>query len=273
MGKVKSLEEAVKLLNDGDTLSLSGNVLHRAPMAFVRQVIREGKKNLKIAKTAGAHDIDLLAATNSIDTVDAGFVSYESKYGLAQHYRKGVQEGRIKANEHACYTVVSALRGAVINAPFMPVYGLQESDLIKENDYFARVADPFTGEEVTVVQTIRPDLAVIHVQECDERGNAVIWGPNYEDVLLAKAAQKVIITTEKIVDFELETPKQIDIPGFLVDAVVHAPNGASPTSCYGLYDVDHEALDQFFALADSKQIDAFVANYADQDLALEGSKK
>uniref|UniRef100_UPI000B2E1CC3 CoA-transferase n=1 Tax=Clostridium sp. NkU-1 TaxID=1095009 RepID=UPI000B2E1CC3 len=73
------------------------------------------------------------------------------------------------------------------------------SDLIDANDYFIRIEDPFTKEPVTVVKAIRPDVAVIHVQEADEEGNARITGPLFEDVLFSRAAKRVFLTAENIV--------------------------------------------------------------------------
>ncbi|NKE04749.1 CoA transferase subunit A [Bacillus selenatarsenatis] len=262
-----SLAEAAAYVNNGDTVAFGGNVLHRAPMAFVREIARQGKKGLKIVKTAGAHDIDLLCATGSVATVDAGFVSYETKFGLASHYRKAVQEGIVKGNEHACYTVICALRGAQMNVPFMPVKGLVAGELLEKNDYFMVVEDPFSGNPVTLVKTIVPDVAVIHVQECDAHGNARIYGPKFEDVLISRAAKKVIITTEQIVpDSKMKlNAEYVDIPSFLVSAVVHAPKGASPTSCYKKYDIDEKSLVSFIGMKTKEEIQGYLSSYTSKD--------
>lgn len=267
MDKRMSLKEAADIVEDGQTVALGGNVLHRSPMAFVRELARQQKQKLKLVKTAGAHDIDLLCAVGAVESVDAGFISYETKYGLAPHYRKAVQTGVVKANEHACYTVISALRGASMNVPFMPVSGLKAGDLIERNDYFLVVEDPFSGEAVTLVKTIVPDIAVIHVHECDRNGNAIIYGPKYEDVLMSRAAKKVIITTEQIVS-ESKTKsnkERIDIPGFLVEAIVHTPNGASPGSCYKKYEVDDPSLVAFLKMESNDDIEAYVKRYEAKD--------
>jgi len=44
MSKVMKLEEGVNLIEDGMTIAIGGNVLHRAPMAFLREIVRQGKK-------------------------------------------------------------------------------------------------------------------------------------------------------------------------------------------------------------------------------------
>lgn len=269
MNKVISLKEAAAHIKDGDTLAIGGNVLHRTPMAFVREIARQEKRGLKIVKTAGAHDIDLLCALEMVSTVDAGFVSYETKFGLASHYRKAVQDGRVKGNEHACYTVICALRGAQMNVPFMPVKGLVAGELLEKNDYFMVVEDPFSGTPVTLVKTIVPDVAVIHVQECDIQGNARIYGPKFEDILISRAAKKVIITAEQIVPSSKMklSAEYVDIPSFLVEAVVHAPKGASPASCYRKYDIEEKTLESFISMKTKEEIKGYLSSYKNRDHA------
>ena len=88
---------------------------------------------------------------------------------------------------------------------------------------------------------------VITVQEADDLGNAVIHGPKFEDALISRAASKVIVTAEKIVPRSKirMRPDQVDIPGFLVSAVVHAPRGAAPCSVEKAYDADTKAIERF----------------------------
>ncbi|MFT4105746.1 MAG: CoA-transferase [Lacrimispora sp.] len=260
MSKVMSLQEAAARIHDGDILGLGGNVLHRAPMAMVRELVRQNKRNLKLVKTAGAMDVDMLCFGGCVSSVDAGFISYESEYSLAGHYRRAVEGGSVKGNEHACYTVISALRAASYGVGFMPVKGMVISDLIDANDYFMRVEDPFTREPVTVVKAIRPDVAVIHVQEADEEGNARITGPLFEDVLFSRAARRVIVTAENIVRESAFTAglQKADIPHFLVEAVVRVSKGASPCSCPGSYDIDRRDLKKFKELKDLEGLRAYL---------------
>ncbi|MGI6732801.1 MAG: CoA transferase subunit A [Anaerovoracaceae bacterium] len=264
MSKIMKLEEGVRLIEDGMTIAIGGNVLHRAPMAFLREIVRQGKKGLRIVKTAGGHDVDLLCAGGCVSVVDAGFISYETAYGLAPHYRKAVQDGLIKANEHACYTVMSALRAAKAGVSFMPVKGLVNSDLIKVNDYFKVISDPFTGEDITVVRSIEPDVAIIHVQECDENGNGIIRGPVYDDELITLSSKRVIVTAEKIINRSYMTlrPGEVTIPGFLVCAVIPVRKGASPCSCPTLYDIDKNVLTSFLSGAE-KDKEKTLADYLD----------
>lgn len=260
MNKIMSTFDAISLINDGDTVGIGGNVLHRAPLSLVREIVRQNKKNLKIVKTAGAMDVDLLCFAECVQSVDAGFISYENEFGLSNHYRKAVQNGMVKGNEHACFTVMSALRAAASGIPFMPVKGIKNSQLMTECDYFALVSDPFSNEEIGVVKAISPDIAILHVHEADEIGNAKILGPKFDDVLLAKASKKVIISAERIVpqnSFKFGS-SGANIPHFMVDAVVHIPKGAFPCSCSKLYDIDRKNIEAFKKLNDRLGLSEYI---------------
>ena len=249
--KRRSLAEVIATVPDGSCLALGGNTLHRAPAAAVHELIRQRKRGLELVKTAGAYDVDLLCGVGCATAVSAGFVGYETVLGLAPMYRRAVESGTVEAREHACYTIIAGLRAANQGVPFMPLNGLQGSDLVSLRG-FASVRDPYTGRDVVVVPAIVPDVALIHVQEADVDGNARIWGSVFEDTLMARAARRVIVTAERIVDrAELTAePERTSIPGFLVEAVVEAPRGAWPTSCAGLYEYDAGVLEQLLAVAD-----------------------
>lgn len=248
MSKIISLEKSVNLINDGDTIAFGGNVLHRSPNRVAKEIVIQNKKNLHLIKTAVAYEADLLSAGGAIDKVTAGFVGYETEFGLCRFYRKAVESGKIQVDENACYTVIAALRASSYGVPFLPVRGLEGSDLI-DTIGFKRVKDPYSEEEVFAIECIRPDVAYIHVQEADRFGNAKIIGPKYEDVLVAKSAKKVIITCEKLVDDQIfvNNSELVDISSVLVDHVVELPNGAKPGSCPEYYDIDREEINTFLS--------------------------
>jgi glutaconate CoA-transferase subunit A len=234
-----SLEEAIGSVPDGARLALGGNTLHRGPGAAVHELVRQGKRELEIVKTAGAYDVDLLCGMGCAASVAVGFVGFETVFGMAPSYRRAVESGQVEAKEHACYTVISGLRAAIQGVPFMPIAGLTGSDVPGVRD-FRVVIDPYTGQSVIAIPALVPDVAIVHVHEADAQGNARITGTRFEDVLMVQAARRVILTAERIVDgasFEV-APETVAIAGFMVDAVVDAPGGAWPFSCAGLYDYD-----------------------------------
>lgn len=258
--KQRTIADAVTLLDGEVTIAFGGNSLHRVPHTFVRALALENDLSFHLVKTAGAYDIDLLCLTGRVRSVSAGFVGYETEFGLARHYRKAVESGATEAREHACYTVITALRAAAYGVSFLPVRGLDGSDLPTARGY-TWIDDPYgNGPPSVAIPAIRPDLAVIHVQYADEYGNGVIIGPKNEDLLMARAARHVVLTTERIVPTdELPVPlDHIDIPSVLVDAVVLTPRGAWPGSCAGEYDIDHDGVQALIDLSDGEHLSQYI---------------
>ena len=248
LDKRTSLADAIETVPDGARVALGGNTLHRGPGAAVHELVRQGKRGLEVVKTAGAYDVDLLCGTGCAAAVAVGFVGFETVFGMAPSYRRAVERGEVEAKEHACYTVIAGLRAAIQGVPFMPVAGMTGSDVPVARG-FRTLADPYGEGEVVVVPPLTPDVAIVHVHEADAQGNARIVGTRFEDVLMVQAARRAILTAERIVDgaeFEA-SPESVAIPGFMVDAVVEAPNGAWPFSCAGLYDYDAAYLAEYVA--------------------------
>lgn len=243
MSKQTSIQEAVGTIDNGALLALGGNALHRSPIAFVFELIRQGKKDLSLIKTAGALDVDSLALAKSIRSVHAGYIGFEM-FGLAPNYRKGVQKEEITVHEHACASVIAALRASIYGVPFQPIHGFQGSSLPELTGLIKWITCPFTNEKTAVVEALRPDVAVIHTNIADEQGNAYIDGAVFEDLIMAKAARRVIITAEKIIDSATWTV-QPQIPGFLVEQVALAEKGAAPGSCSPLYSIDEKEIHRY----------------------------
>jgi len=249
MSKVISLKESIDLIKDGDTIAFGSNVLHRSPNRIAKEIVLRNKKDLHLVKTDVDYEVDLLSASRSINRVTAGFVGYETEFGLCRFYRQAVESGSVKVDENACYTVIMSLRAASFGVPFLPVRGLVGSDLI-EDVGFRLVKDPYSGQELIAVKSIKPDIAFIHVQEADEDGNARIIGPKYEDSIIARSAKKVIVSCERLVkgDNFTKNPELVDISSVLVDHVVELPKGAKPGSCPGYYSIDKEEISEFQSL-------------------------
>ena len=238
--KVCSIEEAADLISNGMVIALSGEVLHRIPMDFVRELIRQGKRQLTVVKTVSGLDVDMLAGSGCLSNAIFGAVTLEPAYGLARNFRRAVEKCRVNAIEHTCYTVIMSLRAAAYGIPFIPI-GRINSDITKIIDV-REVIDPYSREKVQVVRALKPEYAIIHAHIADNRGNAVIEGiPPYYEKLISEASSNVIITTEKLVD-KIGDQFKVTIPYFRVNVVVKSPFGAHPASMHPLYQVDEEHL-------------------------------
>ncbi len=243
MNKQLPLQQAARLIQDGQVITIGGTLCQRVPAAFVREMARQGLRDLELVKPSPGFDIDLLAAAGAVRRIRSGIVSLEEPFGMAPNFRRAVEEGRLEAIENACPTVMASLQAAAFGVPFQPVAGLDGSD-IPQASSFGKVIDPFTGRQVYVVPAIQPDWAIIHVNEADVRGNARIYGTPVWDRLMSRAAKRCILTAEKILPTEhfVAQPELTVIPELFVEAVVLAPGGAWPTSSYPDYDVDETAI-------------------------------
>src|SRR5690349_18845548 len=119
--KRTSLADAIAAIPDGAVVALGGITLHRGPSAAVHEIVRQGKRGLEIVKTAGAYDVDLLCGAGCARAVSAGFIGFETPFGMAPSYRRAVEQGRVEANEHSCYSVIAGMRAAIQGVPFMPI--------------------------------------------------------------------------------------------------------------------------------------------------------
>ena len=245
--KLLSLSDAVSLVENGQVLALGGNSFSRIPSSFVRELARQKKRNLSLVKTAGGYDIDLLCFSEVVSEVTVGYVGFENIFGLCPSFRRSVESGIVKVQEHACATVIAGLRASSYGIPSQPIAGLQGSDVPKMTG-FDKISDPYTGEEIFMIPSITPDWAIIHVPYSDKFGNARIEGGVFEDILMTRASKQVILTTEKIKEtsFFQENPMKTKIPSFLVRAVVQVEKGAFPMSCYPFYDYDEEVIKKYF---------------------------
>ena len=245
--KVTPLAELAALVPDGASVALGGSFLHRGPFAFVRELIRQRRSGLEIVKQSPGYDIDILCRAGSVTRVRAGIVAMEGHLGLAPAYRRAVERREIELEEHACMTLTAGLRAAAYGVPFQPVGGVHGSDLPALNRW-ASVPDPYgSGEHVWVIPAIRPDIAVIHVNEANEQGDARVYGTSHWDRILSRAAGRVFVVAEALVpaaSFQ-ERPELTLIPGFMVEAVAVVPQGAWPGSCWPLYEVDYPAVETY----------------------------
>lgn len=243
INKQVTLGHAVRLIKAGQVVAIGGTLCQRVPAAFVREMARQGLRDLELVKPSPGYDIDLLAAARCVRRVRSGIVSLEQPFGMAPNFRRAVEEGHLEVIENACPTVMASLQAAAFGVPFQPVAGLENSDIPRSSG-FAKIPDPFTGREVFVVPAIQPDWAIIHVHEADARGNARIYGSPVWDRLMSRAAKRCILTAEKILPTEyfVAQPELTVIPELFVEAVVLARGGAWPTSMHPDYDLDEPAV-------------------------------
>jgi len=245
--KQVSLSELAARIPDGASVALGGSFLHRGPFALVRELIRQERRNLEIIKQSPGYDIDILCRAGVATRARTGIVAMEGNFGLAPWYRKAVEHGALKLEEHACASLTAGLRAAAFGVPFQPCGGLHGSDLPALNGWTC-LDDPYgSGQSVYLIPAIGPDYAVLQVSEVDAVGNARVYGTAHWDRILSRAAGSVLVIAERLVDtavFQAQ-PEATLLPYFMVEAFTVMPGSAWPGSCTPYYDIDYPAVERY----------------------------
>ena len=264
--KITNLTDAADLVRDNDVVALQNMATQAAPMAMVRELIRREKRGLALVVLVGGMAVDWLAAAGVVDRLIGAAVTME-QFGLCQQYRRAVEGGRIRVEELSETLLNARLGAGARNLPFLPTRGAIGTDLIALNtDNLRLIDDPFGGHQVLACRALVPDVALVHAHRADRYGNVqaeptILW----PDIgIMPKAAKKVIVTAEEIVDTEVlrKNPDRTILPGFIVDAVVEVPYGAHPTSFFPNYGYDsrfHKAWAE--AALDDANAAAFMDRY------------
>ncbi len=245
------LREAISTyVQDGDLVGLGGLSFWRKPISACREIIRQEKKNLSACTFVGGIDIDMLIAGGCISEVRSCFVGMET-FGMAPHYRKAVESGKVKISEESEATIALGLRASYLKTPFMPLKGIIGTDFPKVRDDIKQIEDPLgSGTQVMAVPKIDLDVAILHVPYADEIGNGNIAGAVWMDDDMAKTAKKTIIICEKLVETEdiRYLPGKAQLPMQTTTAVVKSPFGAHPTSCYPIYTFDPLHIQEYLKM-------------------------
>jgi glutaconate CoA-transferase, subunit A len=149
-------------------------------------------------------------------------------------------------------TLVAGLRAAGYGVPFQPVGGVHGSDLAAVNGWQA-IKDPYgSGQDVYCIPAISPDVAVIHVHEIDEEGNARVYGSPFWDHAITRASKRVLVTAEKLVSTDVlrAQPELTLIPAFMVEAAAVVPGGGWPGSMPGMYEIDYPGVQAYLDKSD-----------------------
>jgi glutaconate CoA-transferase, subunit A len=240
---------------DRATVAIGGFMLGRAPMALVFEMIRQGRRGLVIVSLPNPLPAELLVAGGCAARVEFAFaaISLAGRVRPMPCLRRAIETGQIAWAEHDGYRIVQRLRAAAMGLPFLPAPDADAS-AVSELDPPTYAEDPFTGARVPVERALYPDVAILHARAADEQGNVFIEDPT-TDVLLAGAARHVLVTAEERV---LRLPR-VTIPAFQIEAVAHAPRGALPTGCAGVYAHDERALLEYLELAEAGREDDWLA--------------
>jgi 3-oxoacid CoA-transferase subunit A/glutaconate CoA-transferase subunit A len=253
--KQMSVREAVeRFVQDGNLIAVGGFGHVRVSMAIIYEIIRQKRRNLAIAAKTAVHDIDLLIAGGCISKVECAYAFGHELRGLSPAGRRAVESGTVRVVAETSNAGFQwRFLAAAMGIPFIPARTLMGTDTFAKSA--AKVArDPWSGNLVCLLPALYPDVAIIHVHRSDRFGNCQVDGSIVEDFELARAARRVLVTTEEIVDNEVirNEPHRTVIPFLFVDAVCEVPYGAHPACMPYKYFSDEPHIKEWLTLTNTE---------------------
>jgi len=270
MALITPLRDAISdLIADGNTVALEG-FTHLIPHAAGHEIIRQGKKNLRLVRMTPDLIYDQLIGAGCAAKL---IFSWGGNPGVGSlhRFRDAIENGwpsPLRYEEHSHAGLANAYVAGASNLPFAVLRGYVGSDLPRFNDRIKFIECPFTGEKLAAIPSIRPDVTVIHAQKADRRGNVLLWGIVGVQKEAVLAAQRAIVTVEEIVDDLSATPNACVLPHWVVSAVCPVPGGAYPSYAQGYYERDNRFYQSWDAVSRSRErfgawMDRHVRNTSD----------
>jgi glutaconate CoA-transferase subunit A len=248
MSKLLTMREAIAdLVPDGASVALGLQMEQMIPFAAGHEIIRQKKRGLTLIGPISDVLFDQLIGAGCAEQVIAAWVG-NVMMGSAYNFRRGVEQDGMKVFNMTNFAVALALQAGAMGVPFLPTKTALGSDTAKGNHFFYQILSPFEPKEsLWAVRALVPDVTIVHVQRADCQGNAHCWGNFGVMIDGVRAAKRVIVVAEEIVEPELiaSDPNRTVIPGFLVNAVVACPYGAHPSPVQGYYNRDDTFFRQY----------------------------
>lgn len=238
MAEIVSLREAVEgLVRDGDMVAFEG-FTHLIPFAAGHEVIRQGRRDLSVVRMTPDLIHDQLIGMGCVAKLVFAWGGNPG-VGSLHRLRDAVERGwprDLELEERTHGDLANAYVAGASDLPFAVLKSHIGTDLPRHSDRIRMIACPFSGEEVAAVPSVRPDVAVIHAQRADRRGNVLMWGIVGVQKEAVMASRRAIVTVEEVVDDLGAWPNAVILPHWVLDAVCPVSKGAFPSYAQGFYE-------------------------------------
>lgn len=248
MSKVQTMRQAIaEFVPDGASVAMGLQMEQMIPFGAALEIIRHKRRGLTLIGPISDILFDQLIGAGCVEKVIAAWVG-NVMMGSAYNFRRAVEQDGMKVFNMSNFTVALALHAGAMGVPFLPTKTALGSDTPKGNHFFYQIFSPFEPKETLwAVRALNPEVTIVHVQRADAEGNAHCWGNFGVMIEGVRAAKRVIVVAEEIVEPEViaSDPNRTVIPGFLVNAVVECPFGAHPSPVQGYYNRDNEFFREY----------------------------
>jgi glutaconate CoA-transferase subunit A len=250
MAEISTLAEAVAgLVHDGDAVALEG-FTHLIPYAAGHEILRQGRRRLTVIRMTPDVIYDQMIGAGAVDRM---IFSWGGNPGVGSlhRFRDAVEHGfprPLALEEHSHAGMVARYVAAASGLPFGVLRGYVGTDLPHYSTNIAPITCPFTGADLTAVRALHRDVAVVHAQQADRRGNVGIWGILGVQKEAVLAARRSLVTVEEIVD-SLDPRCTVVLPSWVVTAVAEVPHGAHPSYAHDYYERDNRFYEKWDAIS------------------------
>jgi glutaconate CoA-transferase, subunit A len=237
MADIGSLQEAIAaLVRDGDSVALEG-FTHLIPFAAGHEIVRQQRRDLELIRMTPDLIYDQMIGMGCARRLVFSWGGNPG-VGSLHRLRDAVENGwpgPLELDEYTHAAMANRYAAGASRLPFGVLRGARGTGLETRT-----ITCPFTGEELTAVPALRPDVGIVHAQRADRRGNVQLWGIVGIQKEVVLASERSLVTVEEVVD-ELEPrPGAIVIPTWAITAVAEAPRGAHPSYAHSYYDRDND---------------------------------
>ena len=258
MAEIVALRDGIAaLVHDGDTLVMEG-FTHLIPFAAGHEIIRQGRRNLTLVRMTPDLIYDQLIGMGCASKL---IFSWGGNPGVGSlhRFRDAVENAwplPLELEEHSHAGMANRYLAGASGLPFAVLRGYVGTDLPAQTDTIRSIQCPFTGEVLTAVPALSPDVTIIHAQRADRKGNVQMWGILGVQKEAVLAAKRSLITVEEIVDSLDPKPQEVVLPSFATTYVAVAPGGSHPSYAQGYSLRDNAFYTEWDAI--SKDRDSFL---------------
>ncbi len=248
MVKFLSLKQAIAdHLHDGDVVAFEG-FTHLIPHAAAHEAIRQGRKDLTLVRMTPDIIYDQLVGMNCVKKLIFSYVGNPG-VGLLRRISDAVKEewpAPLELEEYTHAGFASAYEAGAAGLPCAVYRGYTGEGLKDVNPKHKFMECPFTGEKLTVIPAVNPDVGIVHAQKANKRGDVLVEGIIGVQKEVVLASKTVVVTVDEIVDdFDDVHPNCCILPAWTIDAIAHVHGGAHPSYSHGIYNRDNAFYQQW----------------------------
>jgi len=242
-------------VRDGMTVALEG-FTHLIPFAAGHELIRQQRRELTLVRMTPDLIYDQMIGMGCAKALTFSWGGNPG-VGSLHRLRDAIEQQwprPLTLDEHSHAGMAVRYSAGAAGLPFGILRGYTGTDLVEANaEHIKTVTCPFTGELLTALPAMNPDVTILHAQEADREGNVLLRGIVGASREAAMAAKALVVTVERVVD-QLDAPMNaFVIPGWQVAAISEVPGGAYPSYALGHYARDNAFYQAWDDIARSRE--------------------